>query len=207
MTPFRVLRARAVPIAIGMVDTDQIIPARFLKRPRGPDHARLLFHDRRFAPDGAAIGGFPLDRPEFAGAAIMISADEFGTGSAREQAVWALCAQGISCVLAPRFGAVFRENAIRNGLLPVALPRDLIAALIAGIQARPAAVVVIDLPAQHVVDPVGAKHGFDIDPFEKLLLIEGLDELSFTSRNAGAIAAFERAYADSYPWMAPRPKA
>lgn len=203
MTPFRLLEARAVALRLGIVDTDQLIPARFLRRPRSPDHARLLFHDRRFGPDGSPKP-FPLNECVNAAAQVLVSDGEFGVGSAREQAAWALYEFGIRCVVAPRFGDVFRENATRCGVLPIALDASGLAALLAHLDRRPDALLRVDLPAQSIEGWPEGPATFAIDPFDKLLLTEGLDEYSLTAREAAAHDRFDRAYARRFPWFATR---
>jgi 3-isopropylmalate/(R)-2-methylmalate dehydratase small subunit len=190
MTPFTILRARAVVLDLGIVDTDQVIPARFLKFPRGPAYRDYLFHDRRVRSRETGAAPFPLDRPEAAGARILISTGEFGVGSAREGAVWALDAFGFRAVLAPRFGDTFHDNCVRNGILPAALPLEALARLRAALTDADAEIG-IDLPKQEI----GAAHSpalrFEIDPFDKELLLKGLDEIALTETYGRAIAEFE----------------
>jgi 3-isopropylmalate/(R)-2-methylmalate dehydratase small subunit len=193
MEPFRHLDAVAVPLPRPNIDTDQIIPGRFLSRPRSVDHAPFLFHDARRVPGGEEERpDFPLNRPEWRAARIVVGGRNFACGSSRESAVWALFDAGFRCAIAPSFGDIFRNNALKNGLLPVALPAGAVADLTAQLEADPGARVRVDLPAQTVAFPDGQEHGFDIDPFAKHCLLEGVDELGFTLGFEEEIAAFER---------------
>jgi 3-isopropylmalate/(R)-2-methylmalate dehydratase small subunit len=193
MEPFRHLEAVAVPLPEPNIDTDRIIPARFLGALRSVDHAPFLFHDSRRVPGSADDDpAFPLNRPEWRGARIVVAGRNFACGSSREAAVWALYDHGVRCAVAPSFGDIFRNNAMKNGFLPVVLPAEAVSDLTAQLEARPGATVSVDLPAQTVVFPDGAVHGFDIDPFDKQCLLEGLDELAYTLSLSDEIAAFER---------------
>jgi 3-isopropylmalate/(R)-2-methylmalate dehydratase small subunit len=194
MEPFRRLDAVAIPFPRPNIDTDQIIPARFLNRMRDEDFSQWLYRDLRFAPDGTEVPGFPLNRPEWRAARIVLGGPNYAWGSSREHAVWAHVDYGIRAAIAPSFGDIFRNNGLKNGLLPVALPADVVQDLIAQIQAAPGARIAIDLPAQTVTGPDGVVHPFDIDPFAKHCLLEGLDELGFTLGLEDEIAAFERRY-------------
>jgi 3-isopropylmalate/(R)-2-methylmalate dehydratase small subunit len=193
METFRHLDAVAVPLPRPNIDTDQIIPARFLSRPRGLDHGQFLFHDARRVPGGEEERpDFPLNRPEWRAARIVVGGRNFACGSSRESAVWALFDAGFRCAIAPSFGDIFYNNGLKNGLLPVVLPAEAVQALIAQLEARPGAGVAVDLPAQTVTFPDGAVHPFEIDPFAKHCLLEGVDELGFTLGFEEEIAAFER---------------
>lgn len=196
MTPFTALTAPAAVLARDNIDTDQIIPARFLRKPRGEGYDGFLFHDLR-ATDPA----FALDQPEAAGAAILIAGKNFGCGSSREGAVYALMDAGIRCVIAPSFGDIFAGNAAKNGLLTVAMPADRILALIAGTNG--AVTLTVDLPAQSVRGPDGMQAAFEIDSFVKTCLVQGLDQIGLTLSHADEIASFEAADRASRPWVTP----
>jgi 3-isopropylmalate/(R)-2-methylmalate dehydratase small subunit len=189
------LDAVAVPLPRPNIDTDQIIPARFLSRPREVDHGAFLFHDARRLPGSEEERpDFPLNRPEWREARIVVAGRNFACGSSRESAVWALFDGGFRAAIAPSFGDIFRNNGLKNGLLPIVLPAEAVNDLIAQLEARPGATVAIDLPAQTVTAPDGAVHTFEIDPFAKHCLLEGVDELAFTLGFEEEIAAFERRY-------------
>jgi 3-isopropylmalate/(R)-2-methylmalate dehydratase small subunit len=202
MEPFRALVGRACPIALANVDTDQILPARFIKRPRAESHAPVLFHDLRFDPEGRPRPEFPLNRPQWAGAQILVARRNFGAGSSRESAVYALADYGIRCVIAPSFGDIFAANAVNNGLVPAkvteAEAEELIAALEHGVGE-----VAVDLESQsiragnHVVP-------FAIDPVWRTKLLNGWDDLDLTASHGREIASFAAADAVKRPWAAPR---
>lgn len=198
MQPFTTLRAIAVPLAVANVDTDQILPARFLKKPRSAGYGNFLFHDERRRSDA-----YPLDEAAYAGAGILVADRNFGCGSSREGAVYALVDGGLRCVIAPSFGDIFASNAAKNGLLTVTLAEDVVAGLRARLSASPGAEVTVDLPAQTVTDPDGAAIPFEIDPFKKRCLVEGLDDVALTLEHAGAIAAYEARVAAEEPWRVP----
>ena len=194
MEPFILLRSNAVPLARDNIDTDQIIPARFLARPRDDDHGINFFRDLRFDAAGNEIPEFPLNRPTWRDARIILGGRNFACGSSRENAVWALHGWGARAVIAPSFGDIFAINAVKNGVLPIILPAEAVSALMAASIAVPEAEIEIDLPAQTVTAPDGTVHRFEIDPFAKRSLLEGLDELAFTMTHEDDIAAFERRF-------------
>ena len=194
MEPFISLKSKAVPLAQDNIDTDQIIPARFLARPRDDDHGINFFRDLRFGAAGNEIPEFPLNRPTWRDARIILGGRNFACGSSRENAVWALHGWGARAVIAPSFGDIFAINAVKNGVLPIILPAEAVSALIAASIAEPEAEIAIDLPEQTVTAPDGTVHRFEIDPFAKRSLLEGLDELAFTMTHEDDIAAFERRF-------------
>lgn len=196
MDPFVTLTAPAVPLDIANIDTDQLLPARFLKKPRSAGYGNFLFHDERKP-------GFPLDDPAYAGAAVMVTDRNFGCGSSREGAVYALVDGGFRCVVAPSFGDIFAANAAKNGLLTVTLPEDAVAALRRQLQEAPGATVTVDLPAQTLTGPDGRPLPFAIDPFKKECLIEGLDDVALTLRHQDAIDLFDQRDAERRPWVVP----
>jgi 3-isopropylmalate/(R)-2-methylmalate dehydratase small subunit len=202
MEAFTTLTAVAVPLDAPNVDTDRIIPARFLHKPRGPEFGRLLFHDVRYDADGRERPDFVLNQPAFRDARILVAAENFGCGSSREHAVWSLAAYGIRAVIAPSFGDIFFGNCFKVGVLPVVLPAATVTALRRQLHAMPGAPVTVDLPAQVVVGPDGARHPFEVDPFRREGLLRGQDEIALTLGHEAAIAAFERRRAIEAPWLA-----
>jgi len=193
MTPFVTLDAVAAPLGVANVDTDQIIPARFLRKPRSAGYQNFLFADVRKA-------GFVLDRPDSAGAGILVAGPNFGCGSSREAAVYALVDAGIRCVVAPSFGDIFAGNAGKNGLLTVVLPDGVVTGLLDRLAAAPGSRLWVDLPAQTVSEADGTVHRFEIDAFRKQGLIEGRDDVDVTLTHAQAIAAWEAADRTARPW-------
>ncbi|MBK3773517.1 3-isopropylmalate dehydratase small subunit [Azospirillum brasilense] len=196
MDPFVTLTAPAVPLDIANIDTDQLLPARFLKKPRSAGYGNFLLHDERKP-------GFPLNDPAYAGARVLVTDRNFGCGSSREGAVYALVDGGFRCVVAPSFGDIFAANAAKNGLLTITLPEETVAELRRQLQETPGAAVTVDLPAQTLTGPDGQPRPFAIDPFKKECLIEGLDDVALTLRYQDAIDAFDRADEEARPWLMP----
>ena len=197
MTPFTRLDAVAVPLDIVNVDTDRIVPARFLRQPRSAGYENFLFRDlRETDPD------FVLDRDAYRGAQILVAAENFGCGSSREAAVWALAGSGLRAWIAPSFGDIFFENSFKNGVLAIVLPHDRVVALRGQLARNPGARVAIDLPAQTVTFPDGAVERFDIDPFRKECLVAGIDEIDLTLRHLDQIEGYEARQRAETPWLA-----
>jgi 3-isopropylmalate/(R)-2-methylmalate dehydratase small subunit len=202
MQPFTRFTAIAAPIDRPNVDTDQIIPARFLRKPREtPAYATFLFHDVRFHADGTENPEFVLNRPAFRSAAILVVADNFGCGSSREMAVWALDAHGLRVVIASSLGDIFLENCVKNGLLPVSLPDGAVTALRRRLHERPGTTLSVDLDDQTVLEPDGTLHRFEIDAFRKEMLQSGRDEIALTLGHEAALAAFEARRRQEAPWL------
>ena len=201
MEPFKPLQAVAAPLAVSNIDTDQIIPARFLWRKRSEGWGHLLFNDLRFNDDGSPRAHFVLTRPEYRDAQILVADRNFGCGSSREHAVWALYDYGIRTVIAPSFGDIFFNNSLQNGLLPVVLPDATVDFLVAALEQTPGTQIGINLEAQYVSGPDGALHGFEIDPFRKECLLAGADEIAFTLSLGSQIDAFERTYECKVSWI------
>jgi 3-isopropylmalate/(R)-2-methylmalate dehydratase small subunit len=186
--PLRRVEGIAAALVLDNVDTDQIIPARFLRKPRDAEYPRWLFHDLRFTEAGAAQPGFVLNRPPFDRATILVAGRNFGIGSSREAAVYALLAFGIRAVIAESFGDIFFANALKNGLLPVRLDAATCARWRDGCDGRAA---LADLAALRAVSPAGETAGFTVPAFAREMLLDGLDEIALTLRQLPAIEAFE----------------
>lgn len=186
MEKFTVHTGRAVPLRRTNVDTDQIIPAEYLKRV-----SRTGFEDGLFAAWRRNEPDFVLNRPEYAGATILVAGQDFGTGSSREHAVWALQNYGFRAVIAPRFGDIFRGNSLKGGLLTVALPAYMVEALWKAIEADPGTEITVDLE-QRIVSGGGASAGFELDDYTRWRLLEGLDDIDLTLRHADEITEFEK---------------
>jgi 3-isopropylmalate/(R)-2-methylmalate dehydratase small subunit len=201
MEPFRRLDAVAMPMATPNVDTDQIIPARFLWRKRDDGWGHLLFNDLRFNDDGSERPQFVLNQPAFRESKVLVADRNFGCGSSREHAVWSLYDYGFRSVIAPSFGDIFFNNSFQNGFLPIVQPIEVCEALRAALEQNPGAHIVVDLDAQKAISPDGTEYGFDIDPFRKECLIAGTDEIRFTLSQDDKIAAFEKKYERGMPWM------
>jgi 3-isopropylmalate dehydratase small subunit len=200
MIPFVTLTAPAAPLLMANVDTDMIIPKQFLKTTRRDGLAVGLFHELKTRPDGSPNADFVLNQPAYASAAVLIAGPNFGCGSSREHAPWALFDQGLRCVIAASFADIFYNNCFNNGLLPIVLPPDVVAHL-AGQASGGNAVFHIDLPAQTVSGPDGASHRFEIDPARKLKLLEGLDDIGMTLKGEGDIATHEMRRRLAQPWL------
>ena len=194
MEPFRTLRSVAVPFAKDNIDTDQIIPARFLHLPRDADHGACLFRDLRYRADGSEIEDFPLNRPAWRHGRIALGGANFGCGSSRENAVWAMQGHGFGAVIAPSLGDIFTQNGLKCGLLPVVLPAETVAMMIAQAEANPEGEVTVDLETQTVTAADGSVHRFEIDPFARRCLLDGIDEMAFTLAHDDQITAFERRF-------------
>jgi 3-isopropylmalate/(R)-2-methylmalate dehydratase small subunit len=192
MEPFTRLDAAMLPIARTNVDTDQITPARYLQKPRADNFGHYLFRDLRFGKDGAQIPEFPLNRTPYRDARIVVGMDNFGCGSSREHAVWALADYGFRALIAPSFGDIFHANALKNGLLTIVLPHAAVQALLDAALAQPGVHARVDLEAQTVTAPDDAVHHFDIDPRSRHCLLQGIDEIDYTLSQIGLIEAFER---------------
>jgi 3-isopropylmalate/(R)-2-methylmalate dehydratase small subunit len=193
--PFTTLTAIAAPLDMPNVDTDQIMPARFMRRPRDERYVAYGFHDLRFTPEGATRPDFILNQPPFNGAGILVASRNFGVGSSREAAVYALLAMGFRAVVAESFGDIFFSNALKNGLLPVKLPESIVNALRQAVAAAPGATITVDLQRQVLTAPDGAEHPFTVPPFARDCLLRGLDEIGLTLTLADQITTFENARA------------
>ena len=202
MEPFTTLAAVAAPIDLPNVDTDRIIPARFLRKSPGPGYERYLFHDVRFDEQGAERPEFVLNQAPYRAARILVTADNFGCGSSREAAVWVLKAYGIRCVVGPSFGDIFFQNCSKNGSLAIVVPAETGAAIRRQLRERPGATMSVDLAAQTLTGPDGARIAFDVDPFKKQSLLAGQDEIAFTLSHETAIAVFEGRRRTESPWLA-----
>jgi 3-isopropylmalate dehydratase/3-isopropylmalate/(R)-2-methylmalate dehydratase small subunit len=200
MTPFTRFDARAAPLDVANIDTDQIIPKQFLKTVEREGLARGLFYDMRFDAEGRPRPGFVLDDPAFARAGVLLAGDNFGCGSSREHAPWALLDFGIRCVIASGFADIFYNNCFQNGLLPIVLPREQVRALM-GEAKGGNHVFSIDLEAQTVTAPSGAVFAFEIDPARKEKLLKGLDAIGETLQAADDIASYEARRALDQPWL------
>ena len=192
MKPFTQLEAVAAPLDQANVDTDQIVPALYLQKPRADDFGHYLFHDVRRDAQGARRADFVLNDPVYAQAHILVAGPNFGCGSSREHAVWALSDGGFRAVIAPSFGDIFFSNALKNGLLPVRLPEAVVQGILATLRAQPGMRLAVDLEAQVVRGPGGRVEQFEIDPFPRHCLLEGLDEIDYTLAQHARIEAFEQ---------------
>ena len=189
--PFTTLTAVAAPLDLANVDTDQIMPARFMRRPRDERYVAYGFHDLRFTPDGEKRPDFVLNQPPFDAAGILVAGRNFGVGSSREAAVYALLAMGFRAVVADSFGDIFFSNALKNGLVPVKLPAEVVTALRQAVATAPGARLTVDLARQVLVGPDGAEHAFTVPPFARDCLLRGLDEIGLTLTLAEEISAYE----------------
>jgi 3-isopropylmalate/(R)-2-methylmalate dehydratase small subunit len=173
------------------VDTDQIIPKQFLKRITRTGYEDALFYDWRYRPDGSPNPDFELNRPEYQGASILVAGRNFGCGSSREHAAWALHDYGFRAIIAPSFGDIFRTNCYQNGMLPVVLPEATVRELMTRALARPGCKATVDLEQQTVELEDGFKVAFEIDPFRRYCLLHGLDDIGLTLQHEAEIAAYE----------------
>jgi 3-isopropylmalate/(R)-2-methylmalate dehydratase small subunit len=191
MKPFTNFESRIVPLPINNVDTDQIIPARFLKTISKQGLDQQLFYDWRYDAEGRPKPDFILNRPEARGAEVLLAGDNFGCGSSREHAPWALTQFGFRAVISTSFADIFRGNSLKNSLLPIAVPPDVHEALFAIVAKNPDARVKVDLAGQKLTLPDGRAVEFPVDGFSKQCLLDGVDELGFILKQEPAIAAFE----------------
>jgi 3-isopropylmalate/(R)-2-methylmalate dehydratase small subunit len=194
MKPFTNFASRIVTLPLNNVDTDQIIPARFLKTTSKQGLDAQLFYDWRYDSQGHPNPDFVLNQPRARGAQVLLAGDNFGCGSSREHAPWALTQFGFRAVISTSFADIFRQNSLKNSLLPIAIPADAHADLLAAVTTDPDATVAIDLVAQTLTLPTGRKVEFPVDEFSKHCLVEGVDELGYILQQAPAISAFEAAH-------------
>ncbi|MEL7480032.1 MAG: 3-isopropylmalate dehydratase small subunit [Pseudomonadota bacterium] len=205
MKAFSTLTATAAPLLdrgepMANVDTDMVIPKQFLKTVARTGLSKGLFYELKTKANGEPNPDFVLNRPEFSNAGILIAGENFGCGSSREHAPWALIDQGITCVIAPSFADIFHNNCFKNGILPVVLPGDVVADL-AGQAGGGNCLFTIDLPSQTVTAPDGKVYTFDIEAGRKTNLLAGLDEIGETLTHAEAISAYEARQQLAMPWL------
>ena len=191
MKPFQNFESRLAPLPVNNIDTDQIIPARFLKTTSKQGLDKQLFCDWRYDEQGNPKPDFILNQPQVAGAEILLAGDNFGCGSSREHAPWALTQFGFRAVISTSFADIFKGNALKNSLLPIVVPADVHSDLFAMVAKDPAIKVAVDLAAQKLTLPDGRAVEFPVDSFSKHCLLEGVDELGYIVKNEAAIAAFE----------------
>jgi 3-isopropylmalate/(R)-2-methylmalate dehydratase small subunit len=191
MKPFTNFESRVMPLAINNIDTDQIIPARFLKTTSKTGLDKQLFNDWRYDAEGNPRPDFILNQPQSQGAQVLLAGDNFGCGSSREHAPWALTQWGFRAVISTSFADIFQQNSLKNSLLPIVVPADVHGELFAAVEADPAAQVKIDLANQTLTTPAGREVQFPIDEFSKHCLLEGVDELGYILQHAANIAEYE----------------
>jgi 3-isopropylmalate/(R)-2-methylmalate dehydratase small subunit len=202
MQPFTNFTAVAAPLELANIDTDKIIPARFLRRLRGPGYEKLAFHDIRYDADGKDRPDFVLNQAPYRHAKILVAGANFGCGSSREAAVYVMWDYGIRAVIAPSFGDIHYGNELQNGMLPVVLPDAACQKLRAQLREKPGAEIAVDLAAQTVTGPDGATYRFEIDANHKERLLKGLDDVGLVMQNITEIEAFEQKHHSELPWLA-----
>ena len=201
MEPFRKLTGVAAPLPMINVDTDKIIPKQFLKTIKRTGLGAHLFDEMRFTPDGAEIPDFVLNKPAYRAAEVLIAGDNFGCGSSREHAPWALLDFGIRCVIAPSYADIFYNNCFKNGILPIILPKQQVEALMGQAEQGSNARFTVDLEANEIIAPDGARIAFEIDPFRRQCLLDGLDDIGLTLERETSITGFEDKHRTSQPWL------
>ncbi|MEW6542740.1 MAG: 3-isopropylmalate dehydratase small subunit [Nitrospirota bacterium] len=201
MEPFTTLTGLVAPLDRVNVDTDQIIPKQFLKTIKRTGLKEGLFLDWRTKQDGSPDPDFFINQPRYRGATILLARDNFGCGSSREHAPWALLDYGIRCLIAPSFADIFYNNCFQNGILPVVLKAEEVQALFHAVAAREGYRLTVDLAAQTVTTPDGTVYRFDVDPFRKDCLLKGLDSIGLTLQHEAAITAYERRRKAEAPWL------
>ncbi|MFZ8918417.1 MAG: 3-isopropylmalate dehydratase small subunit [bacterium] len=203
MQPFQTLTATAAKLDQVNVDTDQIIPKQFLKKIERTGFGIHLFHDWRFIDDAGQKPNpdFILNQPRYQGAQILVAGDNFGCGSSREHAPWALLDYGFRSIIAPSFADIFYNNCAKNGILLVALPEASVQQLFTEIEDNVGCELTVDLPNQKVQSPKGLEFSFEIDPFVKHRLLNGLDDIGWTLQFQSEIEKFETSYQKQAPWM------
>ncbi len=201
MEKFTTLSATAAPLPMINVDTDKIIPKLFLRTIKRTGLAEGLFYELRFDEQGQPKPGFVLDEPAYRNAQILIAGENFGCGSSREHAPWALLDAGIRCVIAPSFGDIFYNNCFKNGILPVELPKAQVDLLMDDAQRGANAVVTVDLERQEITGPDGGTLHFEVDPFRKHCLLNGLDDIGLSLEKVAKIDDYEARQRQEQPWL------
>jgi 3-isopropylmalate/(R)-2-methylmalate dehydratase small subunit len=202
MDKFTVLNGVAAPLPLRNIDTDMIIPKQFLKTIERTGLGKSLFFEMRFDPaTGKEVPGFVLNKPQYRSAQILVTGDNFGCGSSREHAPWALLDFGIRCVIAPDFADIFYNNCFQNGILPIRLPQSDVDKLMDDAARGANATITIDLEKQEIRGPDGGMIKFDIDPFRKHCLMNGLDNIGLTLEKNKSIDTYEKSTASTRPWL------
>ncbi len=200
MDKFDTLTGVAAPLDMINVDTDMIIPKQFLKTIKRTGLGKNLFDEMRYTTEGEEIDSFVLNKPAYRNAKILVAGDNFGCGSSREHAPWALLDFGIRCVISTSFADIFYNNCFKNGILPIVLPQEDVDKLMEDAERGANATVTVDLENQEITGPDGGKISFDIDPFRKHCLLEGLDDVGLTMQKASSIETYEAKAAENRPW-------
>jgi 3-isopropylmalate/(R)-2-methylmalate dehydratase small subunit len=203
MAKFTTLESRLMPMPVDNIDTDQIIPARFLKTISKEGLDKQLFNDWRYDAGGNPKPDFILNRPEWQGVSILLAGDNFGCGSSREHAPWALTQWGFRAIISTSFADIFKNNSLKNGLLPVVVSRDVHAKLFELVAKNPETTVKIDLASQTLTLPDGTAVEFPVDGFSKHCLLEGVDELGYILQQMPAIEAYEAARGSKFNTLSP----
>lgn len=201
MDKFTTLTSVAAPLPLVNVDTDMIIPARYLKTIHRTGLGKALFSNMRYEDDGSEKSDFVLNQPAYKNAQILVAGENFGCGSSREHAPWALLDFGIRCVISTDFADIFFNNCFKNGILPIKLPKDDWQKVMADAERGANATITIDLAAQEIRGPDGGVIKFDVDPFRKHCLLEGLDDVGLTLQKDADIAAYEAKRKLGTPWL------
>jgi 3-isopropylmalate/(R)-2-methylmalate dehydratase small subunit len=201
MDTFTTLTGIAAPMPLVNIDTDMIIPKQFLKTIKRSGLGKNLFDEMRYTQDGAEIPGFVLNQPAWRHAQIIVAGDNFGCGSSREHAPWALLDFGIRCVISTSFADIFYSNCFKNGILPIVLPQDQVDVLMDDARRGSNARITVDLAAQTVTTADGQSFAFDVDPFKKHCLLNGLDDIGLSLEKSASIDRFEKQAAQSRPWV------
>ena len=201
MEKFTTLTGVAAPLPMMNVDTDMIIPKQYLKTIKRTGLGVHLFDEMRYDDNGEEVPDFVLNRPAYREAKILVAGANFGCGSSREHAPWAIADFGIRCVIAPSFADIFYNNCFKNGILPIALPEEEVDKLMDDAERGANAILTIDLESQTITGPDGGEIRFEIDPFRKHCLMNGLDDIGLTLEKEDAIAAFEAKRGQTFPWL------
>ena len=200
MDKFTTLTGIAAPMPLVNIDTDMIIPKQFLKTIKRSGLGKNLFDEMRYTQDGQEIPDFVLNQPAYRSTEILIAGDNFGCGSSREHAPWALLDFGIRCVISTSFADIFYNNCFKNGILPIVMPQDVVDVLMGDAKKGANARVTIDLPSQTVTTSDGQSFPFEVDPHRKHCLLNGLDDIGLTLEKAAAIDSYEKTLATLRPW-------
>ena len=200
MEKFNKLSGHAIPLRITNVDTDMIIPKQFLKTIKRTGLGEFLFYELRYDQDGNKISSFALNQEQYKGASILIAGKNFGCGSSREHAPWSISDYGIKCIIAPSYADIFYNNCFKNGILPLVLPENEVDTLMKDAEKGANSIIEVDLENQTIVSSDGEIFRFDVDPFKKHCLLNGLDDIGLTMEKENHITAYESKASQQFPW-------